>query len=67
VLKFLARAIRQENQILKTRKREIKVSLFADDIILYVKDLKCFTIEHVLVGQRGFIVTFAYVLRIYLK
>jgi hypothetical protein len=47
VLEFLAREIRQEEeiklrQIYKERVR-VKVSLFADDMILYFKDLKTST------------------------
>jgi hypothetical protein len=42
VLKFLARAIRQEKekQGIQIRKEEVKLSLFADDVILYLKDPK---------------------------
>jgi hypothetical protein len=42
VLEFLARAIRQEKEIKCTQieKEEVKSSLFADDMILYLKDLK---------------------------
>jgi hypothetical protein len=42
VLEFVARAIRQEKEIKgkQIRKGEIKLSLFADDMILYLKDSK---------------------------
>jgi hypothetical protein len=42
VLEFLARAIRQEEGIkgIQIGKETVKISLFADDIILYLKDLK---------------------------
>ena len=39
VLEVLARAIRQEKEIkgIQNRKEEIKLSLFADDMILYIE------------------------------
>jgi hypothetical protein len=42
VLEFLARAIRQEEEIkrLQIGEEEIKLSLFSDDMILYQKDPK---------------------------
>jgi retron-type reverse transcriptase len=42
VLEFLARAIRQEEEIkgIQISKETIKISLFADDMILYLKDPK---------------------------
>jgi hypothetical protein len=42
VLEFLARAIRQEEEIkgIQIGKETVKTSLFADDMILYLKDLK---------------------------
>jgi hypothetical protein len=42
VLEFLARAIRQEEEIkgIHIGKETVKVSLFSDDMILYLKDLK---------------------------
>jgi hypothetical protein len=42
VLKLLARAIRQEKQIkwIQIGKEEVKLSLFADDLIPYLKDFK---------------------------
>jgi hypothetical protein len=42
VLKFLTRAIRQEEEIkeIQTGKEVVKLSLFADDMILYFKDPK---------------------------
>jgi hypothetical protein len=42
VLGFLARAIRQKGEIkgIQIGKEEINLSLFADDMILYLKDLK---------------------------
>jgi hypothetical protein len=42
VLEFLARAVRQEQEIkgIQTGKEEVKLSLFADDMILYLRDPK---------------------------
>jgi hypothetical protein len=42
VLEFLARAIRQEEEIkgIQIGKETVKISLFVDDIILYHKDPK---------------------------
>jgi hypothetical protein len=42
VLEFLARAVRQEQEIkgIQIRKEEVKLSLFAYGMILYLKDLK---------------------------
>jgi hypothetical protein len=42
VLELLARAIREEEEIkgIQIRKEEVKLSLFADDMILYPKDPK---------------------------
>jgi hypothetical protein len=42
VLEFLARAIRQEEEIkgIQIAKETVKISLFADDMILYLKDPK---------------------------
>jgi hypothetical protein len=42
VLEFLARAIRQEEEIkgIQISKETVKISLFADDMILYLKDPK---------------------------
>ena len=42
VLEVLATAIREENEIkvIKIRKEEVKLSLFADDMILYIEDPK---------------------------
>jgi hypothetical protein len=42
VLEFLARAIRQEEEIkgIKIGKETVKISLFADDMILYLKNPK---------------------------
>jgi hypothetical protein len=42
VLEFLARAIRQEQEIkgIQIGKETIKISLFADNMILYLKDPK---------------------------
>jgi hypothetical protein len=39
-LEFLARAIRQEKEMkrIQTGKEEVKLFLFADDMILYLKD-----------------------------
>jgi hypothetical protein len=41
-LEFLARAVRKEQEIkgIQIRKQEVKLSLFADDMILYLKDHK---------------------------
>jgi hypothetical protein len=45
VLEFLARAIRQEEEIkgIQIGKETVKISLFADDMILYLKDPKIST------------------------
>jgi hypothetical protein len=42
VLEFLARAIRQEEEIkgIQIGKETVKISVFADDMILYLKDPK---------------------------
>ena len=42
VLEVLATAIREEKQIkgIQIRKKEVKLSLFADDMILYIENLK---------------------------
>jgi hypothetical protein len=42
VLEFLARAVRQEEEIkgIQIGKATVKISLFADDMILYLKDPK---------------------------
>jgi hypothetical protein len=42
VLEFLTKAIKEEKEIkrIKMEKEEIKVSLFAGDMILYLKDPK---------------------------
>ena len=42
VLEFLATAIREEKEIkgIQIRKEEIKLSLFVDDMILYIKNPK---------------------------
>jgi hypothetical protein len=41
VLEFLARAIRQEKEIKGIQiNKEVKLSLFTDDMILYLKDKK---------------------------
>jgi hypothetical protein len=44
-LEFLARAIRQEEEIkgIQIGKEMVKISLFAEDMILYLKDPKNFT------------------------
>jgi hypothetical protein len=41
-LEFLARAVRQEEEIkgIQIGKEEVKLSFFADDMILYLKELK---------------------------
>jgi hypothetical protein len=48
VLEFLARAIRQKEEIkgIQIGKETIKISLFADDMILYLKDPKNSTPKH---------------------
>jgi hypothetical protein len=40
ILEFLGRAIRQEEEIkgIQIGKESVKISLFADDMILYLKD-----------------------------
>ena len=45
VFEVLARAIRQLQEIkrIQTEKEEVKVSLFADDMTVYISDLKIFT------------------------
>jgi hypothetical protein len=45
VLEFLARAIRQEEEIkgIQIGKESVKILLFADDMIKYLKDPKNFT------------------------
>jgi hypothetical protein len=47
VLEVLARAIRQQKEVkgIKIRKEEVKISLFADDMIVYISDLKNSTRE----------------------
>jgi hypothetical protein len=42
ILEFLARAIREEKEIkwIQLGKEEVKLLLFADDVILYFKDPK---------------------------
>jgi hypothetical protein len=42
VLEFLARAIRQEEEMkgIQIGKEEVKLSLYTNDMILYLKDLK---------------------------
>jgi hypothetical protein len=42
ILEFLARAIRQEEgiKVIQTGKETIKISLFADNMVLYLKDQK---------------------------
>ena len=42
VLEVLATAIREEREVkgIQTGKEEIKLSLFADDMILYIEDSK---------------------------
>jgi hypothetical protein len=39
-LEFLARGIRQEKEIkgIQIRKEEVKLSLFVDDMVLYLRD-----------------------------
>jgi hypothetical protein len=47
VLEVLARAIRKEKEIkgIQIGKEEVKISLFADDMIVYISDPKIFTRE----------------------
>ena len=47
VLEVLARAIRQQKEIkgIKIGKEEVKISLFADDMIVYISDPKNSTSE----------------------
>jgi hypothetical protein len=47
VFKILARAIRQQKEIkgIQIVKKEVKISLFADYLIVYLSDLKNFTRE----------------------
>jgi hypothetical protein len=42
VLEFLARAIRQEQEIngIQIRKEKVKLYIFADDMILYIRECK---------------------------
>jgi hypothetical protein len=42
ILEFLTRAVRQKEEIKEVQigKEEVKLSLFTDDMILYLKDLK---------------------------
>jgi hypothetical protein len=53
VLEFLAKAIRQEQEIKETQigKAEVKLFLFADDMILYLKDPKKSIRNHKLFWQ----------------
>jgi hypothetical protein len=48
ILEFLIRVIRQEEEIkgIHIKKEDIKPSLFADDMILYLKDPKISTKKH---------------------
>jgi len=47
VLKFLARAVRQQKEVkeIQIGMEEVKISLFADDMIVYLSDLKSSTRE----------------------
>jgi hypothetical protein len=47
VLKVLARAIRQQKEVkgIQIGKEEVKISLFSDDMIVYVSDPKNYTGE----------------------
>jgi hypothetical protein len=53
VLEVLARTIRQQKEMkgLRTSKEEIKVSLFADDMIVYISNPKNSTIELQLINN----------------
>jgi hypothetical protein len=48
VLEFLARAVRQEQEIkgIQIGKKEVNLSLFADDMILYLKEPKTSTTNY---------------------
>jgi hypothetical protein len=48
LLKVLARALRQQKKIngIQIRKEKVKISLFANDILLYINDTKNFIKEH---------------------
>jgi hypothetical protein len=48
VLEFLVRAIRQEEEIngIPTVKEVVKLSIFREDMVLYLKDLKNSTQKH---------------------
>jgi hypothetical protein len=50
LLKFLATAIRQEEEIkgIQIGKEKVKLSLFADDMILYLKDPQKYSITKLL-------------------
>jgi hypothetical protein len=47
-LEFLARALRQgqEIKVIEIEKEEVKLSLFADDMILFLRDLKTLPKKH---------------------
>jgi hypothetical protein len=46
-IEVLARAIRQQKEMKWTQigKKEVKISLFADDMVIYLRDSKIFTRE----------------------
>ena len=48
ILEVLAKAIRQQKEIkwIQIGKEEVKVSLFSDDMIIYIRDPKNSTREH---------------------
>ena len=53
VLEVLDRAIRQEKDIkgIQIRKEEVKLSVFADDMILYIENPKEFTQKTVRINK----------------
>jgi hypothetical protein len=56
VLEFLARAINQEEELkgIKTGKETVKISLFADDMILHLKDPK-YSTQKLLILQKSYL------------
>ena len=54
-LEFLAIAIRAEKEIkgIQMGKEEVKLSLFADDVIFYIENLKDFTRKLLELTKRG--------------
>ena len=58
VLEVLATAIREEKEIkgIQIGKEEVKLSLFADDKILYIENTKDFWITAILTGVKGYLI-----------